>query len=254
MRLPEAMPNDFYGSRNSIRVNDFDAFSYSKKSHNAFFIGPMVDHGVANLKDYQDSLLYTFILDNIPAGARILEIGGGDSRVIRALCERYFFTNLDPLDGSGNGLVDVTGFPAHVELVRAHLGDFSPLLSSESYDFAFSISVLEHVSEAFDDLKRIIADLNRVLLPGAFSLHAIDARILPSGKMWLHEIIPTLESTYATHLVPAPEQIMADPDLYVMSEHAYHGFWEPVTRRPYADFGLPFSINLLCQHGVSNAA
>jgi SAM-dependent methyltransferase len=254
MRLPEVLPNEFFGARHSIRPNAFDVFAYSKKSHNASFLGPLVDHETASLKDYQDSLCYTFISDNVPAGSRILEIGGGDSRVIRALCERYFFTNLDPLDGSGNGLVDVTDFPPHVELVRAHLGDFSPQVSTGSYDFAFSISVLEHVSEAFDDLKRIIADLNRVLAPGAFSLHAIDARILPSGKMWIHEIIPTLESTYATHLVPTPEQIAADPDLYVMSEAAYRGYWEPVTKRPYSDFGLPLSINLLCQHGTPNAA
>jgi hypothetical protein len=56
-----------------------------------------------DLKVYQDLFVYSFILENIPKGARILEVGGGESRIISCLKEDYEFWNLDKLEGQGQG-------------------------------------------------------------------------------------------------------------------------------------------------------
>ena len=66
-------------------------FSYSKLSHFKLFTGlPFQsynagepDPAICNLKVYQDYLTYCFIRRNVAPGARILEVGGGDSRILK---------------------------------------------------------------------------------------------------------------------------------------------------------------------------
>src|SRR5687767_6142356 len=55
-----------------------------------------------------------------------------------------------------------------VEIVRAYLGENSPLLAD--FDVVFSISVVEHV----EDLDAFHADQLRILKPGGIFIHAID--------------------------------------------------------------------------------
>src|SRR2546427_12471198 len=92
-----------------ITPDNFSCFTYSKHPHFAFFR----DHGVAlhghppdptrcDLKVYQDLLVYSFIKDNVPAGARVLGVGGGGSRVVQALRQGYEFLEPDKLESGGN--------------------------------------------------------------------------------------------------------------------------------------------------------
>ncbi len=79
-------------SDNRITVKNFPFFTYSKNSHFAYFknnglalYNKKIDKDDCDLKVYQDLLIYTFILENITKGSKILEIGGGNSRILRAI-------------------------------------------------------------------------------------------------------------------------------------------------------------------------
>ncbi len=71
--------------------NDFDEFTYSKSTHLTLFTQNQYDQILFNdslnenswsLKHYQDLLVFSFIKQFVPQGSRMLEIGGGKSRII----------------------------------------------------------------------------------------------------------------------------------------------------------------------------
>lgn len=103
--------------------------------------------------------------------ARVLEIGGGVSRVLPALDASNERWNLDEFQGAGNGVVTVPEMPG-ITLLRKTMGSFAPELKDSYFDVVFSISVIEHIPHT--DLDAFWLDHARVLAPGGISLHAID--------------------------------------------------------------------------------
>lgn len=137
------------------------------------------------LKTVQD-LFMIHRLDGMQ-GKRILEIGGGRSRVL----PRFHRTNecwlADRFEGQGNGPARVPRLPG-VRIIRAFLGEFSHDLPENYFDVVFSISVIEHVPT--DDLENFFRDCARVMAPGARLIHAIDLYLfdpadddLPPGQV-----------------------------------------------------------------------
>jgi FkbM family methyltransferase len=230
----------------------FSYFSYSRRPHFNWFaasaqklFGSAVDPDYCDLKMYQDLLCYTFIVDNLPKSSRILEVGGGDSRVLKALKNDYECWNVDKLEGVGNGLKEVVvdGY----RMVRAYLGDFSEELADGYFDLVFSISALEHVAENEENFKNICSDMDRVMKPGAFSLHCLDV-VAKQDNVRTNSFMPFLFRRYKTKNQLTPfEQMVQDPSLYCMSEAAYERGWRNITKVSYKEFGRPLSCNILWQ-------
>lgn len=227
-------------------------FSYSKLSHFSMFKGlPFQSYNVSDpdpricdLKVYQDYLIYCFIVRNVPKGSRILEVGGGDSRVLKFFAKDYECWNADKCEGLGNGPVKFTS--PHYRIVYDYVGSFNPELPSNHFDLVFSISALEHTPEDEAVRVNVLKDLNRVLKPGAPSVHCFDAILRAGGKSWVNGLIPYLyaNAQITTRFVPLSE-IAADPDTYAMSRQAYEANWQPITKDSYENFGRAFSLNLL---------
>lgn len=226
-------------------------FSYSKLSHFDLFanlpfksynVGDP-DPAICDLKVYQDYLPYCFILRNIPKGARILEVGGGDSRVLKYFSKDYECWNADKCEGLGNGPIKFTS--PHYRIVYDYVGSFNPELPDHHFDFVFSISALEHTPEDQAIRVNVLKDMNRVLKPGCPSFHCFDSILRSAGKSWVNGLIPYLyaNAPLQTKLAPLAE-IAADPDLYAMSRQAYETNWQPITKDSYEKFGRAFSINL----------
>jgi len=233
--------------------NDFEYFTYSKQSH--FYKLPRfgehigVNHNLANLKLYQDILVYNFIVDNLPPGSKLLEVGGGNSRVIQALKQQYEIWNVDKFEGVGNGpqqIYDQLGY----HLVSAYMGEFSPELPDDYFDCVFSLSTLEHVYPENDEtFKNVCDDINRVLKSGGLSLHLFDVVIEKEGvqtNVWTNKLLLYIFQHIETvnQMIPFSE-MQKDGDLYVMPEEAYNAMWEPVTHQSYKLFGKPLSYNVL---------
>src|ERR1700730_4104807 len=226
-------------------------FSYSKLSHFKLFTGlPFQSHNIGepdpascNLKVYQDYLTYCFIRRNVARGARILEIGGGDSRILKYFSTDYECWNADKCEGMGNGPTQFAS--AHYRIVYDYLGSFSQELPDAYFDLVFSISAIEQTAEAPAVRVNLLEDLNRVLKPGCLSFHCFDAVLHTASKSWVNGLIPYLyaHAPLRTRLVPLPE-IDADPDTYVMCQSEYDTHWLPITKQPYAEYGRPFSLNL----------
>jgi len=233
-----------------IAIDSFEKILYSKHSHfTSFLANPRhrkQSPATCDLKIYQDALVYTFILDNFPPGSKLLEIGGGESRIISALKGSFEIWNLDKLEGEGYGpksLLIGDGF----YLIKDYIGGFSTSLPDNYFDLVFSISTLEHIPDDSRTIDAVIHDIQRLLKPGGYSLHCIDS-LLFEDRYCVHKIV---QSLYSREIINFPlvtfDTLRADDDVWLLSKYAYYTRWYPIVRKPIKQFGYPFSINILWQ-------
>ncbi len=229
---------------------NFSNFVYARKLHFNLFkkldillYGQTVDPNQCDLKKYQDLLALAFITANIPPGARILEVGGGDSRILAHLAQQYECWNIDKFEGVGSG--PRIAKAADYRIILDYMGAFNSELPDEYFDFVFSISALEHTPQKPENYSNILNDINRVLKPGSWSLHCFDVVFKPDG-FWTNPFLPYLfEHAQPVCPMPDPAKMERDPDLYVMSRAAYNRGWNTTTGKTCEDFGRPTSINIL---------
>lgn len=125
--------------------------------------------GTSRLKDIQDA----FIMDALRGanGLTILELGGGDSRILPVLARANTCWNVDKLEGDGGGPLK-TRLPKSVRIVRDYMGSHNPAVPDNAFDIVISVSAVEHIPDsAFADAMR---DCHRVLKPGGRMFHAVD--------------------------------------------------------------------------------
>ncbi len=145
-------------------VTKAEFFEYAEKK--------MADLSRQELKNVQDGFVLSQIHDK--KNKRILEVGGGQSRVLPRLDSSNELWNADRLEGDGNGPTDVE-LDDRVRLVRCFLGEFDSALPESFFDIIFSISTVEHIpGSALDDF---MTDSLRVLKPGGVAIHAVDLYI-----------------------------------------------------------------------------
>ncbi|CAD5942496.1 glycosyltransferase [Planktothrix agardhii] len=232
-----------------VSRSNFGNFTYSKESHFAKFkrFGWTVNTELetCDLKVYQDLLVYNFIIQNLPPGSKLLEIGGGESRLIEALKDNYECWNLDKFEGVGNGPVSPYEAKDH-RIVLDYIGNFNQELQDNYFDFVFSISTLEHIwPENDENFKNICDDIDRVLKPGGLCLHCIDI-VLRSTDMWTNGILPyMINNIKMLHPITPFAEIPLEPDTFFMSETAYERSWQGAINKTYEDFGKPLSYNVL---------
>jgi hypothetical protein len=101
-------------------------------------------------------------------GKRILEVGGGNSRVLPKLKGNQLW-NVEKFEGVGNGPTSTQVIDG-VTVIPAFMGEFHP--SIPEVDIIFSISVVEHIP--FNQYPATFEDMTRCLKPGGIMYHAID--------------------------------------------------------------------------------
>ncbi|MGB3190760.1 MAG: glycosyltransferase [Limnoraphis sp.] len=225
-------------------------FTYSKYSHfnqfRRFGYYANLNPDQCDLKAYQDLLIYNLIIEHLPPGSKLLEIGGGNSRVIQALKQNYECWNLDKLEGAGNGPTQIEDRLGY-RLIKDYIGNFNSELPSQYFDCVFSISTLEHIPEDETEYQKICEDIDRVLKPKGWSFHCFDIVIKPQ-EVWTNKFLTYLyNNIYTLHSRIPFEQMQEDSDLYVMSELAYNRYWKHITKKSYQEFGQPTSYNIFWQ-------
>lgn len=133
-----------------------------------------IEDGVAkpkdhNLKEIQDT--YVLSLLSKVEGKRILEVGGGTSRIAQLLGQKNEVWLIDGYEGKDGGPAKPPSLPG-VKIVVGYMGKFLKDLPDSYFDYVFSVSVIEHVVAA--NYAACFKDIARVLKPGGETIHAID--------------------------------------------------------------------------------
>jgi hypothetical protein len=139
-----------------------------------------------DLKDAERPWAVKAVLNRLPPGSALLEVGGGEPLAAATLVSLgYDVTLCDPFDGSGNGPVEFEAYRAHYPGVKFIRSLFTPALARTfpgQFDGVFSISVLEHVQG--EHLDNVFAATDVALKPGGYSIHAIDHVLQGNGDAW----------------------------------------------------------------------
>lgn len=165
-------------------------------------------------------------------GSKVLEIGGGASRVLPALHDSNERWNLDEFAGAGNGPTEAPEMPS-IRLVKSSMGDFTKDLPDAYFDVAFSISVIEHVpAQALDGFWR---DHARVLKPGGLAVHTIDLYLTDvvdervQGLVASYIAVPAKYGLTPVEPVKIPARLSFRCD---MASNSDWGMWRWNTNRP----------------------
>ena len=125
------------------------------------------------LKGAQDAFILSLLRGK--SGLKILEMGGGDSRLLRVLCADNECWNIDKFDGGDGGPKGEVKID-RVQNVIGHMGGASSMLPDRYFDYVVSVSVMEHVPK--NKLYDVFRDCWRVLEAGGTMAHAIDVYLL----------------------------------------------------------------------------
>ena len=173
----------------------FNWFTFSRISHIEFFnrhnydvelFGRRIDLSECNINKFQCLLIYSFITQNIKQKARILEITESDDSDIlnhfKLRYECYKLVNLNDLeikDSAGNMLI---------ECQRVGESGKKEFLKKDSFDFIFSSTGINNLSENKENLKNILNNLNTLIKPGGFSLISFQNAAV-KDKIWVHNLL-----------------------------------------------------------------
>jgi ubiquinone/menaquinone biosynthesis C-methylase UbiE len=229
-----------------------DYMTFARWSHWKFLApysldlyGDYVNPLTSDLKRYQDLLVFSFIRRNVPKGSKILEVGGGQSRILARLSKEYECWNVDKLEGVGNG--PKVAQQDNVTLIKSYIGDFSKDIPSSYFDLVFSVSALEHVPES--DLQfftHILDDINRIMRPNGTSIHAFDIVFQNNRIKRMNSFINhVFKNVNTENKYIDPELAIMSEDFYLMGKEAYDKIWKRITNQEMSSFGEPTSINAI---------
>ena len=155
------------------------------------------------------------------------------------------------MEGAGFGpkrLYDVHG---HV-LVQDYLGAFSLALEDHSFNFIYSISTIEHLPQDEETLPRCLAYMDRLLAPGGYSLHCVDALLKPD-KLEVHPLVAKVLSENKTAKTSLCfDTLSKDVDLWSLPFYAYYTRYFHLTKKRLKPFGKLITINVYWKQALFN--
>ncbi len=202
-----------------------------------------------DLKDAQRPWVLEAVQEHLPAGDRVLDLGGARCELAGALdAAGYRATVVDPYEGNDGGPPSPDPYRARYPGVNIIQGLLGPDLLVDPQDAVVSTSVIEHIPpEAHAELVSSIAS---VLRPGGLSIHAVDLTCRGVNG-FLESQIPLCQSFLAAHGVrenvgALAQRMLEDVETY----------WLPVTMYQQWRRGRPFgqypwrlvgTMNVVCR-------
>ncbi|HMS65641.1 MAG TPA: hypothetical protein PKD83_10365 [Ignavibacteria bacterium] len=156
---------------------DFQIFAHSKNYHIKFFqnkhydellYGRKITKDEYDLQTYQNLLVFSFIMDNIMEGARILEIGKGDDYVInhfRFQRECYRLENPELLLKDISEIASNSSPLTNISEVKTING-----IPADYFDFIYSNSGFEDIKSDDQGHKTILGNINKMLKKSGYAL------------------------------------------------------------------------------------
>ncbi len=168
-----------------------------------------------HLKTIQDAVAFSRL--HMLRGKTIAEIGGGNSRLLPTLARQNHCVNIEKFEGCGAGPTE-NALPSEISVIDAYLGHTGALLAKETFDAAFSISVIEHVAP--EDMEFFFHDNARILKKNSLSLHLIDISCSDTPSSHMQKRFSMIKQHFFKFFTPLSHEIIAEDDLHFRCEYA----------------------------------
>lgn len=217
----------------SVKPENFNKFSYSKRSHfdifhrsgyDKLFYGQEIGYKGFNIKTYQNLLIFSFIMQNIPEGSRILEIGCGDDFILNHFKYRYKFWRIEDVNllavSESKILKDDLNF------LKDHENQYHSKIIPGYFDFVFSTTAFYDLSDEESIFESVLDKLDKFVKPGGYSLHCFPAVIVEEEQFYFHpflgyinnKIAPIYKNVNRFIKFPVREHLLTDNDLHFVYE------------------------------------
>lgn len=176
-------PNTFI-KKFSLLPEDFTEFTYSKKQHLEFFLKKKYDLllfekkksiDTCGLEEYRVLLIYSFIINNIKPGSRILKIGKKGREILEALSFDY---ECWEIDDSRQISQDPFSENYSINITRFDNQKNNRTQFYEYFDFVFSISAFESIPNDITVYSNVVCNINKIKKFGAYSIHCFNLVVL----------------------------------------------------------------------------
>lgn len=161
----------------ALTREDFQIFAHSKNYHIKFFqnkhydellFGRIISADEYDLNTYQTLLVFSFIIDNIGEGARILEIGKGDDYILNHFKYQRECYRLENPELLLNEDFEIEN--NNTSLTRISEGKTLKSISENYFDFIYSRSGLESIQSDDQGHKTILKNINKILRSSGYSM------------------------------------------------------------------------------------
>lgn len=179
----------------SATPNNFNDFTYSKKSHLKYFLqnnfdsilyGKKIEPTTLDNFEYQNLLVYSFIIRNIPKGSKILEIGNKHSVLSNILSKDYEYWMLSEIVELTDNKISELNIHLYnnsdEKLKRKNLTGY--------FDFIFSVSSFELIVKDSLNLKyfNILTNLHKLTNINGYNLHCFYV-IIKNNSILLNQFL-----------------------------------------------------------------
>lgn len=189
-----------------------------------------------DLKSFQRPWCVDRLLQHLPQGGRVLEIGADKCDLVPFLRARGFEVwVIDVYDhfGGGTGTYDVVSnrFP-DMPIVRGFMHN-DRSLPANHFDAVYSCSVIEHIPS--EHLAATARQIERVLKPGGASIHAIDCTV--QGVKQNQPIAQQFIDAHnrAADVMQLGERAIEDLETFYLSPQG-HLNWRRFNKRSYDEY------------------
>lgn len=177
-----------------------------------------------DVKDVQRPWALEAVRARVPRGTKIIDMGGSNCELAAELMDEYEVTIVDPYDGTGGGPRSSAGLQKRYPKITFVHGLLDSKLGLPcQYGCVLSTSVIEHIPPnlVYDAL----VGIDDVLVPGGWSLHAIDFTVKGDGpiKRNTDAILQRLFDGYPIEesLESVRERVLANYETYYLSPQMY---------------------------------
>ncbi len=215
----------------SIKPENFNEYTYSKKSHfnlfqqNKFdllFYGTEIGFEGYDIKTYQNLLLFSFITQNISEGSNILIIGSADDLIYNHFRYRYQCWRMaDP-----SNLINDREIINNTSFIQNCNEELTTGIPSGYFDLIISASAFDGIPNDKKLFRNILDNIIYMMKPGGYSMHCFSAPIVEEEHFFYHDLLnffnnnvtPLFYNVRRFLRFPVRTKVISDPDLHFTIE------------------------------------
>ena len=158
--------NVFWKNERYLSKDNFQEYTYSKKSHFGLFnsyksaesvYGKNTDELEYDIIKYQELLIYSYIKNNLKKGSKILKIGKSGGHLVDSLKSDYVFYELECVNELSKMVFNKNNYD--LNLIKDSNNNQLNIFPLNHFDFVFTISAFDEIEDSLEIYATIVTNI-----------------------------------------------------------------------------------------------